>query len=236
MYAATASMCAEALVSETPALGTTVKLATTPLPDIAVNVMPVTCAGVTPRTVASAFWYTTLIAAVTVEIFWLVMVIVACTEALGCMLAVAEADVMCGMIIGTTPTLVALVDTASGTLEMNDRARVDKLLRASDLASVAHERYSRVSGPTDVLTFVSDSDDGLEIDLLACLDEASRRAASYEHDVTHELLLYVVHGVLHAIGHDDHDPEAHDRMHAEEDRLLTEVGVGPVYRVEGGGG
>ena len=101
--------------------------------------------------------------------------------------------------------------------------------------SAAHERFSRVSGPTDVLTFVSEADDGLEIDLLACLDEASRRAASFEHDATHELLLYVVHGVLHAIGHDDHDPEAHARMHAEEDRLLTEIGVGPVYRVEGGG-
>ncbi len=102
--------------------------------------------------------------------------------------------------------------------------------------SAAHERFSRVSGPTDVLTFVSEADEGLEIDLLACLDEASRRAASFEHDATHELLLYVVHGVLHAIGHDDHDPEAHARMHAEEDRLLTEIGVGPVYRVEGGEG
>jgi probable rRNA maturation factor len=102
--------------------------------------------------------------------------------------------------------------------------------------SAAHQRFSRVSGPTDVLTFVSDAGDGLEIDLLACLDEASRRVASFEHDATHELLLYVVHGVLHAVGHDDHDPESHARMHAEEDRLLTEIGVGPVYRVEGGDG
>ncbi|MCP4835241.1 MAG: rRNA maturation RNase YbeY [Phycisphaera sp.] len=100
--------------------------------------------------------------------------------------------------------------------------------------SAAHERFSRVSGPTDVLTFVSESDDGIEIDVLACLDEASRRVESFDHDVTHELLLYIVHGVLHAVGHDDHDPDAHARMHAEEDRLLTEIGVGPVYRVEGG--
>jgi hypothetical protein len=119
MYAATASMCAVALVIDALASGSTVKLATTPLPDAA-NVTPVMCAEATPRTVASAFWYTILIAAVTVEIFWFETIIVACTEALGCMIAVAEADVMCGMIIGTTPTLVALVDTASGTLEINE--------------------------------------------------------------------------------------------------------------------
>ncbi len=102
--------------------------------------------------------------------------------------------------------------------------------------SAAHERFSGVPGPTDVLTFVSDSGGGLEIDLLACLDEATRRVESFDHDVTHELLLYVVHGVLHSVGHDDHDPASHARMHAEEDRLLTEIGVGPVYRADGGRG
>ena len=32
-----------------------------------------------------------------------------------------------------------------------------------------------------------------------------------------------------------HDAEVHVRMHAEVDRLLTAIGVGPVCRVEGGG-
>jgi ssRNA-specific RNase YbeY (16S rRNA maturation enzyme) len=44
------------------------------------------------------------------------------------------------------------------------------------------------------------------------------------------LLLYGVHGLLHAIGHDDHEPGAHALMHAEEDRLLTKIGVGPIFR------
>jgi len=119
MYVATAVMCAAASVSEAPVLGRTVQLTTTPLPD-ATNVTLMICAGVTPRTAASAFWYTTLIAAVTVQIFWLGMVIVACTDAPRCVLAVAEADVTCGITIGTMPALVALVDTAGGTLEMNE--------------------------------------------------------------------------------------------------------------------
>jgi ssRNA-specific RNase YbeY (16S rRNA maturation enzyme) len=35
---------------------------------------------------------------------------------------------------------------------------------------------------------------------------------------------------MHAIGHDDHEPEAHTLMHAEEDRLLTRIGVGAIFR------
>jgi probable rRNA maturation factor len=97
----------------------------------------------------------------------------------------------------------------------------------------AHRRFSGVEGTTDVLTFVSDETSGLGVDVVVCLDEADRRAAEFGHAVDRELLLYAVHGVLHALGHDDHEPEAHARMHAEEDRLLRAIGVGPVYRPGG---
>ena len=97
----------------------------------------------------------------------------------------------------------------------------------------AHRRFSGVEGTTDVLTFVSDEQSGLGVDVVVCLDEADRRAAEFGHAVDRELLLYAVHGVLHAIGHDDHEPEAHARMHAEEDRLLRAIGIGPVYRPGG---
>ncbi|MDA0295134.1 MAG: rRNA maturation RNase YbeY [Planctomycetota bacterium] len=96
--------------------------------------------------------------------------------------------------------------------------------------SDAHRRFSDVEGTTDVLTFATESEAGIEIDLLACVDEAARRCAEFDHDLRRELLLYGVHGLMHAIGHDDHEPEAHALMHAEEDRLLTKIGVGPIFR------
>ena len=65
---------------------------------------------------------------------------------------------------------------------------------------------------------------------MLCLDEAARRSRDLEHPVEHELLLYAIHGVLHVLGHDDHDPAAFERMHAEEDRILEAIGVGPVFR------
>ena len=92
-----------------------------------------------------------------------------------------------------------------------------------------HQRHSGIAGTTDVLTFVEEEPGGLGVDLVACIDEAHRRADDLGHDASREILLYAVHGVLHGLGHDDHDPDAHARMHAEEDRLLELVGVGPVY-------
>jgi len=108
-----------------------------------------------------------------------------------------------------------------------------RLLGDEEMAR-AHERYKGRSGPTDVLTFDLEPDsDVLDVDVLVCVDEASRRAAQFGHDVAREILLYMVHGVLHCLGYDDHDPEQAERMHREEDRLLEAIGVGAVFAPAG---
>lgn len=102
--------------------------------------------------------------------------------------------------------------------------------------SRAHARYSGVEGTTDVLTFdLSGGDGPLDADLLICLDEAQRQSAIHGHEPERELLLYILHGVLHCLGHDDHDEDDARRMHEEEDRVLTAIGVGPVYAPGAGG-
>jgi probable rRNA maturation factor len=101
----------------------------------------------------------------------------------------------------------------------------------------AHESYLGVGGTTDVITFDaaaggSAPDAGgepFDVDLLVCLDEAERQAERRGHLPEHELVLYVLHGVLHCLGHDDGDAEAFAAMHAEEDRVLCAVGLGAVF-------
>lgn len=101
----------------------------------------------------------------------------------------------------------------------------------------AHERYSGIAGTTDVLTFdlrdAADPAAPLDVDLLICVDEARRQAAARGHPLTHELLLYALHGVLHCLGHDDHDDAAYARMHTIEDEVLKAIGIGPVFGREG---
>lgn len=99
----------------------------------------------------------------------------------------------------------------------------------------AHERFAGVPGTTDVLTM--DLADGasaegapLDVDLLLCVDEAARQARERRHPVERELLLYLVHGLLHCLGHNDHDDAAFATMHAREDEILRAIGVGDTYQ------
>ena len=92
-----------------------------------------------------------------------------------------------------------------------------------------HEARTGVVGTTDVLTFDLSESAGLDTDILVCADEADRQAARLGHDRADELLLYIIHGVLHCLGHDDHDDDAFARMHAAEDALLHDLGVGAVF-------
>lgn len=93
-----------------------------------------------------------------------------------------------------------------------------------------HARHMNDPTTTDVLTFA----DGDQVDVAVCVDEARRRAAEMGHDLSRELLLYGLHGLLHAVGFDDRSPEEHDRMHAEEDRLLAAIGIGATFAPKGG--
>ena len=99
--------------------------------------------------------------------------------------------------------------------------------------SALHERHSKVSGTTDVLTFVWVAPPApIEVDIAICIDEAARRASEFGHDCARELLLYALHGLLHAAGFRDDDEASHAQIHAEEDRILKAAGIGAVYDPE----
>ena len=102
-----------------------------------------------------------------------------------------------------------------------------------EMASL-HERFSHVTGTTDVLTFdlrdhPDNPDEPIEGDIVICLDEAQRQAEARTHDTRSEVLLYAVHGLLHLLGEDDHEPADYDRMHRREDELLQRIGLDPVF-------
>jgi probable rRNA maturation factor len=98
------------------------------------------------------------------------------------------------------------------------------------------ELHGRTHGdptPTDVLTF--DLGAGtvgrgpLDVDIVVGLEVAERQAAERGHGVEQELLLYILHGTLHGLGHDDQGDAAYAAMHAEEDRILELLGVGATF-------
>ncbi len=108
-------------------------------------------------------------------------------------------------------------------------ARVDALLLGDSAMDAAHRRYSQVEGTTDVLSFPAETGPEVEVDLMICVDVALREAAARGHGVDREILLYAVHGALHACGYRDDTDASAAAIHAEEDRILSAGGGGVVY-------
>lgn len=118
----------------------------------------------------------------------------------------------------------------------NPDLRVLSLVLVGDATmSRLHERFLNIAGPTDVLTFELDYDTRGRVtngEVIICVPEARRQARKHGTKVEHELLLYCVHGLLHLTGHDDLDDASHRKMHRAEDRILTAIGVGPVFHAQ----
>ncbi|MEM8874392.1 MAG: rRNA maturation RNase YbeY [Planctomycetota bacterium] len=98
--------------------------------------------------------------------------------------------------------------------------------------SELHGRFSGDPTPTDVLTFELDHDEQercTEGEVIVCVAQARRTAAERGTDLADELLLYALHGTLHLCGYDDQSADDFRAMHAREDELLTEIGVGAVF-------
>ena len=93
-----------------------------------------------------------------------------------------------------------------------------------------HGRWKQVARTTDVVTFdlTEEGETAVVVDMAICDDEARRQSVERGHDLPDELLLYVIHGLLHCCGHDDQTVEQAQAMHLEEDRLLERIGRRPI--------
>ena len=82
--------------------------------------------------------------------------------------------------------------------------------------------------PTDVISFPTEDrrDEGhLEGEILACTEIAKDRAAEFGWTAEEELLLYVVHGMLHLVGFDDVTPEQQAVIQKKERTYLATLGI-----------
>ncbi len=88
-------------------------------------------------------------------------------------------------------------------------------------------RYLQHDEPTDVLSFPL-SDPGstkLSGELVLGAEVAKARAGEHGHEVQAELGLYVIHGLLHLCGYDDHEPEDAAAMRDRERHYLRRLGL-----------
>jgi len=100
-----------------------------------------------------------------------------------------------------------------------------------DIAVVTDREIARLNrsylgrrGSTDVLSFDLSGAAGsvVSAQIVVSGQTAAREAARRGHGPQLELMLYVVHALLHLLGYDDATAPQAERMHAREDELLEQ--------------
>jgi probable rRNA maturation factor len=94
------------------------------------------------------------------------------------------------------------------------------LIDPKKMASM-NEKFLGHEGPTDVITFdYSEKPRQLHGEVFVCAEVAEKQAREFGTSWQLEVVRYVVHGILHLMGHDDLSAEPRKKMKREEERLV----------------
>ena len=103
-----------------------------------------------------------------------------------------------------------------------------------------NKKYLQENHPTDVLSFdlksvpcapclagrnhdrrATSSESRINGEIIISADTALRNARTYQTSPQQEILLYVIHGILHLLGYDDHSPIDIQEMRRKEAELMS---------------
>ena len=109
-----------------------------------------------------------------------------------------------------------LRNTKTTDLEM--LREISVLIVSDRRMATLHRRFMNVSGSTDVITFQHG-------EIFISAEMAVRNARRFATALTHELRLYIVHGLLHLSGFDDQTEAAARKMRAMQEEVLAKVAL-----------
>jgi probable rRNA maturation factor len=110
----------------------------------------------------------------------------------------------CLASFGTEPPLLA------------DLEEVEISLVSDETIAEVHGEFMEDPTPTDVITFHHG-------EILVSVDTARREAPEHGNSVAEEILLYMIHGLLHLNGHTDLKEPDRTVMHRDQETILRAV-------------
>lgn len=108
------------------------------------------------------------------------------------------------------------------------QARINVVLMTDAAIHVQNRRFLQHDEPTDVLTFPLSPPGAKRLEAEILISTETARTAADEHGghpPEHEVALYLVHGLLHLCGYDDHEEADRAAMRRREAELLAAAGI-----------
>ena len=116
------------------------------------------------------------------------------------------------------------------TLERHNRPDVDVTLQLTvdESMQLLNHAYRGIDATTDVLAFnqefVDPDTNRLYLgDIIISVDTAQSQAMENKHSLNKECALLTIHGTLHLLGYDHHDPQEKDEMWTIQDKILKDL-------------
>lgn len=97
-----------------------------------------------------------------------------------------------------------------------DLEEVEVSIVSDEVIAQVHQDFMDIPGATDVITFAHG-------EIVISAETASNYAADYGHTFDKELMLYMIHGLLHLAGHEDADPQERKVMEKIQEEILEQV-------------
>lgn len=114
------------------------------------------------------------------------------------------------------------IQAGSVSLAIVDDATIHQLNR----------RYLQHDYPTDVLSFLLNSSPGrVDGEVIVSADTAAEAGMRYGWRLDDEVLLYVIHGILHLVGYDDQTSADSTAMREQERYYLSCFQLTPRYEI-----
>ncbi|MGJ8677365.1 MAG: rRNA maturation RNase YbeY [Akkermansiaceae bacterium] len=111
---------------------------------------------------------------------------------------------------------ITLAHAASENSALSTLNEVEVSIVDDETIADVHVRFMDIEGATDVITF-----DHGEIHI--SVETAQAQAIEYGNDYERELMLYIVHGLLHLAGHEDASDEGNALMDRLQQEILSQV-------------
>ncbi|HVU08898.1 MAG TPA: rRNA maturation RNase YbeY [Verrucomicrobiae bacterium] len=127
--------------------------------------------------------------------------------------------------------LKQIVDELFAELEITATEIEINLVGAKEMAKI-NWNFLRHEGSTDVITFDYGqkarfarvlAPPNLHGEIFICVDDAISQAKQFKTNWQSEIVHYIVHGILHLLGHDDLKPALRRKMKRKEDSLLRKL-------------
>ena len=113
-----------------------------------------------------------------------------------------------------------------------DKYRLSIRIVDEEESAQLNSQYRGKPGPTNILSFPTGDDvglDGLLGDLAICAPVVIREAAEQNKSIDSHWAHLVVHGVLHLAGYDHEKHHDAEKMEALEVSILRQMGIGNPY-------